>query len=139
MKEMAESTTGAIDPKLIVQRYVAVWSEPGPESRRRAITDLWARDGVEFVDGVRFRGHEELDARITKAYEQFVQSGEYAVTSADDATVHDDIVMFTIQLVPGGGDKDSEVAWASRVFLVLGGDGLIRQDYHLTVKPLASQ
>jgi hypothetical protein len=34
---------------------------------------------------------------------------------------------------PGG-----EVAWAARVFLLLGEDGLIREDYQLTVKPLAA-
>ncbi|GAA4614295.1 hypothetical protein GCM10023195_62310 [Actinoallomurus liliacearum] len=50
-------------------------------------------------------------------------------------TVHADIARFTVQLVPHGG----EVAWAARVFLLLGDDGRIRQDYHLTVKPLAVQ
>jgi hypothetical protein len=33
---------------------------------------------------------------------------------------------------------DGEIAWAARVFLLLGKDGLIRQDYQLTVKPLAA-
>jgi hypothetical protein len=65
-----------------------------------------------------------------------VGSGQHVVTSADDATAHGDVVKFTIQLTPIGGD---EVAWAARVFLILGDDGLIRQDYRLTVKPLASQ
>jgi hypothetical protein len=34
------------------------------------------------------------------------------------------------------GATTGEVAWAARVFLVLGDDGLIHQDYHLTVKPI---
>jgi hypothetical protein len=29
------------------------------------------------------------------------------------------------------------VAWAARVFLLLDTDGLIREDYQLTLKPLA--
>ena len=117
----------------IVARYAAVWSEPDPGSRRAAIAGLWAADGAEFVEGARFRGHEELDARIAGAYQEFVASGRYAVTTAGNVARHGDIVIFTIQLTDLGG----EVAWAARVFLLLGADGLIREDYQLTVKPLA--
>jgi len=74
-----------------------------------------------------------LDARIAGAYQEFVASGRYAVTAADDVARHDDIVTCTIQLTA----PDGEVAWAARVFLLLGADGLIREDYQLTVKPLA--
>jgi hypothetical protein len=117
----------------IVARYVAVWSEPDPGSRRAAIVGLWAPDGAEFVEGTEFRGHQELDARITHAYQEFVANGRYAVTSASDVTCHDGIVTFTIQLTTPGG----EVAWAPRIILFLGEDGRIREDYQLTVKPLA--
>jgi hypothetical protein len=117
----------------IVARYVAVWSEPDPGSRRAAIAGLWAPDGAEFVEGTQFRGHQELDARITHAYQEFVAAGGYAVTSTSDVTRHDGIVTFTIQLTAPGG----EVACAARVILFLAGDGRIREDYQLTVKPLA--
>jgi hypothetical protein len=63
-----------------------------------------------------------------------VASGRYAVTAAGDVTRHHDIVTFTIQLT----SPDGEIAWAARVFLLLGKDGLIRQDYQLTVTPLAA-
>ena len=116
----------------IVRRYVAVWSEPDA-SRRAAIAGLWAPDGAEFVEGTQFRGHQELDARIAHAYTEFVASGRYAVTRADDVDRHGDLVTLTLQLTPPGGD----VAWAARVFLLLDSDGLIREDYQLTVKPLA--
>ena len=128
MTEITEQGTAGI-----VARYVAVWSEPLPESRRAAIAGLWAPDGAEFVEGTRFRGHEELRARIAGAYEEFVASGRYAVTAADAVARHDDIVTFTIQLTA----PDGEVAWAARVFLLLGAEGLILEDYQLTVKPLA--
>jgi hypothetical protein len=117
----------------IAARYLAVWSEPDPGSRRAAIAALWAPDGAEFVEGTQFRGHDELDARIAHAYQQFVAEGTYAVTSADDVSRHGDIVTFTIQLTTPGG----EVAWAARVFLLLNSGGLIQEDYQLTVKPLA--
>jgi hypothetical protein len=129
MTEITEPMTAAI-----AGRYLAVWSEPDPASRRAAIAGLWAPDGAEFVEGTRFQGHEELEARVARAYQEFVASGRYAVTAADDVARHDDIVTFTIQLTA----PDGEVAWAARVFLLLGEDGLIRQDYHLTVKPLAA-
>jgi hypothetical protein len=74
-----------------------------------------------------------LEARIAGAHQEFVASGRYAVTVADDMARHGDIVTCTIQLTAPGG----EVAWAARVFLLLGADGLIREDYQLTVKPLA--
>ena len=128
MPQITEPSTATI-----VARYVAVWNEPVPGSRRAAIAGLWAPGGAEFVEGTQFRGHDELDARIAGAYQQFVASGRYAVTAADDAGRHDDIATFTIQLTTPGG----EVAWAARVFLLLGADGLIREDYQLTVKPLA--
>ena len=117
----------------IADRYLAVWREPDPDSRRAAVAALWAPDGVEFVDGgIQFRGHDGLDARVRGAYEQFVASGEYALTSPGDVTRHDDIVTFTVQLTM----PDGEVAWAARVFLLIGPDGLISEDYQLTVKPL---
>ena len=127
--------THTMNPEPIVDRYLAVWSEPDAEIRRRAIAGLWAQDGVEFVEGVQFRGRKELEVRIAEAYAAFVGSGRYAVTSAGDASRHDDIATFTIQLTTEGG----EVAWAARVFIVLGENGLIQQDYQLTVKPLPAE
>lgn len=119
----------------IADRYLAVWSEPDPAARRAAVASLWAPDAAEFVDGgTQFRGHDGLDTRVRGAYEQFVAGGDYAVTSAGDVTRHGDIVTFTVQLTA----PDGEVAWAARVFLLLGRDGLIREDYQLTVKPLAA-
>ncbi|NUS12757.1 MAG: nuclear transport factor 2 family protein [Streptomyces sp.] len=127
------ATTGA---DRIVQKYLAVWREPDADARRRAVAGLWAPDGVEFVEGARFRGHEELAERVGRAYELFVASGDYRVTDENHVTVHDDIVVLTIQLTHAKGPRSGEVAWAARVFLLLDEDGRIRQDYQLTVQPL---
>ena len=117
----------------IVDRYVAVWNEPDPAARRAAIATIWAPGGIEFLEaGTQYRGHAELADRVTRAYETFVGSGKYDVTSAGDVARHDDIITFTAQLTTPAGETD----WAARVFLLLGPDGLIREDYHLTVKPL---
>ena len=80
---------------------------------------------------MRFRGHEELEARVIGAHQAFVATGKYTVEGGDDVTAHGDIVMFTVHLVTPEGAVD----WSTRVFLLLGEDGRIRQDYQLTVKP----
>ena len=41
---------------------------------------------------------------------------------------------FTAQLTT----PDGEAAWEARIFLVVGPDGLIREDYQLTVRPFAA-
>ncbi|MGH3153490.1 MAG: hypothetical protein ACRDOB_22540, partial [Streptosporangiaceae bacterium] len=74
---------------------------------------------------------DELDTRIAQAYEEFVASGTYTVTMADDVARHDDIITCTIQLSTQAG----QIAWAARVFLLLGDGGGIREDYQLTVQP----
>ena len=119
-------------PADIVDRYMAVWSEPDPDARHAAVAGLWAADGTEFLEGMQFHGYEELTARVTRAYEAFVASGKYAITFADDVARHGDIVTFTVQLSAPSGEID----WSARVFLVLDSDNLIREDYHLTIKPL---
>jgi hypothetical protein len=132
---MTMTETSELTTTKIADRYLAVWSEPDPAARRAAVAALWAPDGVEFIDGgIQFRGHDGLDTRVREAYEQFVASAAYALTSAGDVARHDDIVTFTVQLTT----PDGEAAWAARIFLLLGRDGLIREDYQLTVKPLAA-
>lgn len=139
---MTITTTGTLGPAglaSLVDRYLAVWSEPDPVARREAVTSLWTRDGVEFVEGARFAGHDALVARVAEAYGEFVGSGKYAVTAAGDVSAHGDLAAFTIQLVPAGPDAVAEPAWAARVFLLLdAADGRIREDYQLTVRPFAA-
>ena len=130
---MTETTEVAA--RTITDRYLAVWSEPDARSRRAAIGSLWEPDGVEYVEGgIQFRGHEELDRRIARAYDEFVGSGKYHATMADDVSRRDDVIIFTVQL----STDEGEVAWAARVFVLLGETGCIREDYQLTVQPLAA-
>lgn len=116
----------------IAADYIAVWSEPDPQRRREGVAALWAPDGEELVESARFHGHEELVDRVARAYEAFVESGRFTITAADDLAGHHDVIAFTVQL----STDDGEVAWAARVMLFVGPDGLIRRDYHVTVIPL---
>ena len=127
---MTETLSPAIDD--ITRRYLAVWSEPDPEARRAAVTALWAPDGVEFIDGKQFRGPDELVPRVARAYDAFMGSGQYTVTGGDDLSVHGDIAAFTVHLSEPG----QEPAWTARVFLLIGPDDRVREDYHVVIKPL---
>ncbi|MGW3194136.1 hypothetical protein ACWDBD_05970 [Streptomyces sp. NPDC001118] len=135
---MSKTSTAATaaDIDLIVGRYVALWSEPDAATRARTVAELWPADGVEFVEGARFRGHDALVERVTEAHTQFVASGQYELTHDGHVAVHDHVVVFTVQLAHAQGEHAGEVAWAARVFLVLDDDGRIVEDYHLTVQPL---
>ena len=99
MPQITEPSTAEI-----VARYAAARSEPDPGSRRAAVAGLWAPDGGEFVEGTRFRGHEELHARIAGAYQEFVAGGRYAVTAAGDVARHGDIVTCAVRLTAPGGE-----------------------------------
>jgi hypothetical protein len=120
-----------LDTTAIAARYIAVFNEPDAGNRRAAIEDIWLPDATEFVFEAQFHGHEELEARVIRAYQAFVATGKYTVEGGDDVTCHGDIVMFTAHLVTPAGVVD----WSTRVFMLLGADGRIREDYQLTTKP----
>jgi hypothetical protein len=127
---MTETLSPAIED--ITRRYLAVWSEPDPAARRAAVASLWAPDGVEFVDGKQFRGLDELDTRVAGAYAAFIGNGMYTLTGGQDVSAHGDIAAFTVHLA----EDDGEPAWTARVFLLIGPDGQVQEDYHIVVKPL---
>jgi hypothetical protein len=122
----------------VVDRYIAVWGVTDPAERAKAVASLWADHGMEYIENVQYIGHAALTDRIAEAHEAFVANAAYVAVGGDDATVHDDIVTFTIRLDHAQGEDAGETAWSARVFLVLDGDGRIREDYQLTVKPLAA-
>ena len=83
---MSVGTMTDFSPRELAGRYVAVWTEPDAELRRKAIQELWAEDGAHILQppqeirqaaaGLGFtsavletRGHDELQARVTRAYQ----------------------------------------------------------------------
>jgi hypothetical protein len=55
----------------VVERYLAVWNEPDPETRRAAIDDLCA-PGVRYIDPMAaVTGRDALDALIGAVQQQF--------------------------------------------------------------------
>jgi len=131
--------TDALD---LADRYVALWNEPDAERRRKAISDLWTEDAVHILQppvevlqaaaalniGATFqtRGHRELEARVARAYDQFVAPGEFTFRRRDNVARLGDVVKFSLDMMPtGGGDP----AGSGLEFLVVAADGRIRLDY----------
>ncbi|GLW98832.1 hypothetical protein [Microtetraspora sp. NBRC 16547] len=131
-----------INIKELVGRYVAVWNEPDAELRRKAIAELWTEDGVQILQPpqeiretaaalgltpiLEARGHEALDVRVTRSYEEFIAPGEFFFRPRDNADRLADVVKFNWEMVPTGG---GEPAGVGLEILVLGEDGRIRTDY----------
>jgi hypothetical protein len=136
-------TMADVDLKNLTDRYVAVWSEPDPERRRAAVRELWSTDGVhvlqppqemrEAAEGLGFdrlvleaRGHDELEVRVTRSYEEFIAPGTFVFRSRGDAERLHDVVKFHWEMVPRDG---GDVAGVGLEILVLGADGRIVSDY----------
>lgn len=132
-----------LDLQQLIDRYVAVWGEPDPGRRRAAVRDLFAVGAVhvlqppqemrEAAAGLGFdrlvleaRGHDALETRVRRAYEEFVAPGTYVFRSRGDADRLHDIVKFHWEMVPAAG---GEPAGVGLEVLVLDGDGRIAGDY----------
>lgn len=130
-------------PTDLVERYVAMWHEGDPDARGAAVRELWAQDGahvlqppqemmgeaarIGFINPVlEARGHHALEARVTRAYEEFIASGEFRFRPRDDAMQIGEAIKFSWEMVPvAGGDA----AAAGLEFLLLDAQGRIRCDY----------
>jgi hypothetical protein len=135
--------TAMIDVKQLVANYVAMWNEPDPDARRRAIADLWTADGVHRLDPpqamreqaaaigfsdptLEIRGHDALYARVARSYEEFVAPGTYVFRPRDNAARIGDVVKFNWEMVSTDG---GEIAGVGLDVLVVDDDGRIRIDY----------
>jgi hypothetical protein len=131
-----------IDANELASRYVAIWNQPDAELRRKAIQGLWADDGIHVLqppEGIRqiatrlgfpfptleARGYDALEARVTRAYEDFVASGKFTFKPRHNADRLGDVVKFGWEMVPTGGH---EVAGAGLDILILDEDGRIKAD-----------
>jgi hypothetical protein len=73
------------------RRWFELWTEADPRARSRQIADLWATAGAQVlvdppqamrdaatelafpVPRLEVRGHDEIDRRVTRAYELFIE------------------------------------------------------------------
>jgi hypothetical protein len=130
----------AVDAHDLAHRYIALWNEPDPETRRKTVHDLWAQDGQhlllppqqmhEQAVGLGFtsaaleaRGHDELHARVTRAYEEFVAPGTYVFRVQEEARQLRDVITFRWEAFHR---EEGQVTGGGRDFLVLDVAGRIR-------------
>jgi hypothetical protein len=138
MTDPTETTT-------LVDRYIALWNEPDPEARRTMIRELWSIDGAQILadpptsarDGaadLRFappsfevHGHDGLEARVTRAHEMFVGTGEYRFEANGTArALLDGLVTFGWTMVTAA---EGAHAGGGVEVIDLAADGRIRRDY----------
>ena len=131
----------------LANKYLALWNEPDADRRRRTTAELWTHDGRHILQppqeirdiaaspGIALtaileaRGHEEIEARATSAYEHWVGSEGLSFRGRDDAERLGDVVQFHWEAVAQG----DEVFAVGLVFLVLTADGRIERDYTFVV------
>jgi len=84
------------------RRWFELWTEADPHARSRQVADLWATGGAQVlvdppqamrdaatelafpVPRLEVRGHDEIDRRVTRAYELFIEPGEYTFKATGD-------------------------------------------------------
>src|SRR5262249_43677317 len=120
----------------LVERYVAVWNEPNAARRKSRIAELWTEDAIHLLEApqavreaatdlsvtpvFQARGHRELEARVTRAYEKFVAAGRFSFRSRRNGVRLRDVVKFNWEMVSAEG----EVTAAGLEFITLDADGL---------------
>jgi hypothetical protein len=129
------------------RRWFALWTEGDARARSKQVADLWAANGAQVlvdppqamreavteiafpVPRLEVRGHHELDRRVTRAYEMFVEPGEYTFTATDGR----DAVSLAPGLVGLAWDMvtvaDGTVVGAGYDVLVLDDDGRVLLDH----------
>jgi hypothetical protein len=125
----------------LAERYTAVWMEPDSDRRREGIAGVWSEDAIHVLQPTQevyeaaneravnptwqVRGHDELEGRVTKAYEDFVASGQMSFRLLDGAKRLGDVVTWRWE----GVSPDGEVVGAGLEFVILAPDGRIVSDY----------
>jgi len=84
-----------------------------------------AAAALDITASFQARGHSELEARITRAYEEFVAPRQFSFRSQDNAARLGDVVKFNWEMVSTSG----EVVGVGLEFMILAADGRIRMDY----------
>jgi len=126
----------------LFDKYVALWNEEDAKRRRERVIELWTPDarqvlkppaevaevasGLGMTATLEARGHDQLEHRVTRAYEEFVASGGYEFRRRGDAERLGQVVKFRWEMVPGGGGAPAGVGLE---ILLLDPDGRIGTAY----------
>ena len=106
-----------------------MWNEPDPGRRRAVVEELWAPAAVNATATLEAVGHDEITARVTRAFEAYVGTGEHRFEEHRPYAAHHGAVRVWWQMVR----TDGTMAAVGQEFLVLDGDGRILSDHQFTV------
>lgn len=132
-----------IDLDAFADRYVAVWNEPDPGARRKAVEELWAEDAVQILQppqeirdaaqkvgyrtvALEAHGHDALEFRVRTAYEEFVAPGTSHFRRHGDIQRLRDVVRFSWAYEPLAG---GEPLGGGLQVVTLAPDGRIATEY----------
>ncbi|MEV4253894.1 hypothetical protein AB0J52_12095 [Spirillospora sp. NPDC049652] len=129
----------------LAERYTALWNEPDAARRSELVRELWTDDGIQVlvdppqeirdaatalafpVPPLEVRGHAALDARVTRAYEMFVEPGEHVFeAAAESVALMADVLAVRWSMVETATGK---AVGGGLDVLALDGDGRIRTDH----------
>jgi len=129
-RDMATSpTTDAPELAAFVERYLSMWNEPDADRRRQLVQELWAPTAVNATATMEAVGHDEIAARVTRAYDAYVGTGEHRFEEHVPFLAHHGALRVWWQMVR----TDGTVAALGQEFLVLDDDGRIRSDHQFPV------
>ncbi|MES5818504.1 hypothetical protein [Streptomyces sp. RG80] len=131
------------NPQDLARDYIAQWNLADAAERRAAIERLWAEDGRhilqppveirEIAAGLGFdhttleaRGHDAIETRVTRSYEEFVEQKGFVFRAHGDAVRLQGLVKFNWQAVAA---ETGDVLGGGLEILVLDDDGRISIDY----------
>ncbi|MEU1955634.1 hypothetical protein [Nocardia rhamnosiphila] len=132
------------DLTAFAERYMAQWNEADPELRRKLIHEIWAPSGAQTlvdppveiqqaaaqlsfaVPALQVRGHDAMQARVTRAYEMFVAPGEYVFEVGEAAELPAGLIGLPWSMV---ARADGAVAGGGYEVIGLDADGRISFDH----------
>ncbi|MFI6843702.1 hypothetical protein OG535_30270 [Kitasatospora sp. NBC_00085] len=106
----------------IADRYIALWTEPDPALRRKAIELVWAEGGVHVLQppveirdraaelgfedtALEAAGYDAIETRVSRSHREFVAPGEFTFRARDTAVRLRDCLRFTWEMVPVDGGE----------------------------------
>jgi hypothetical protein len=126
----------------LFKKYVELWNEPDAARRRERVRELWAKDarqmlkpptevlevaaGLGMTATLEARGHDELETRVTRAYDEFVGSGGFGFRGRGEPDRLGNVVKFRWEMVAADG---GDVAGVGLEVLELDEEGRISTAY----------
>jgi hypothetical protein len=142
-EDQQHSRAPARSARALADRYVALWNESDGEARRSLIRELWTSTGEHVLDPphelkeasaalgfasptLEVRGHEAVETRAARAYEEFIAPGEYAFRLRDNVASLRNVVKFNWDMV---ATASGDVVGSGLEIIVLDDAGGIVVDY----------